>query len=143
MNSTQTEALIAQIREQSDASLKQAITQIEDLARSVDGVNLFIAAVANLAFAPEGSASEATHGDVPAKIEVLAFYLYPFFGVSNNSKITPWEVNKCIESLNTLVTMRLMGSMFTDRANPEVNEVEDIVIRARTQAEIVRGSAYP
>jgi hypothetical protein len=127
MDDPQLNELSSQIREQSQAALEQATAQIEDLARSVDAVNLFIAAVANLAFAPEGSASEATHGDVPAKIEVLAHYLYPFFGVSTNSVITPWHVKQCIESLSTLVTMRLMGSMFTDRIKSEANEVDDIV----------------
>lgn len=135
--------LSKQIRERSNASVEQATEQIKDLARSVDAVSLFIAAVAYLAFAPAGSASEATHGGVPAKIETLAYYLYPFFGFSNNNEITPWHINQCIESLNTLVTMRLMGSTSTDWAKSEANEVDRIVTLARMQAEIVRGSAYP
>ncbi len=143
MDNIQREALTAQIREQSDASLEQAIEQIEDLARSVDAVNLFVAAVASLAFVPEGSASETTHGDVPAKIEALAYYLYPFFGVSKNSGITPWHVDKCIESLNTLLRMGLMSSSFTERPKSGANRVDDIVTHARLEAEIVRGSAYP
>ncbi len=143
MDNTQQEALIAQITKQSATSVEQAITEIEDLARSVDAVNLFSAMVANLAFAPEGSASEATHGDVPAKIESLAYYLYPFFGVSKNSEITPWHVKQCIESLNSLVTMGLISSAFTEKSKGQVNGVDHVVTDARMNAEIVRGSAYP
>ena len=59
------------------------------LAKSVDAVRIFVAPIGHLAFAPEGMASESTHGDVPAKVETLAYYLFPFFGASNNRTIIP------------------------------------------------------
>lgn len=143
MNHLDPEQLRSQLRQWSGTSLERAISQIEDLAKSVDAVNLFIAVVANLAFVPEDSASEATHGAVPAKIEMLAYYLYPFFGIPNRSEITPLDVNKCTESLDTLLTMRVMAGMVTDRPKCDDNEVDRIAALARGQAEIVRGSAYP
>ncbi|MFQ5870227.1 MAG: hypothetical protein ACE5JC_10025, partial [Candidatus Zixiibacteriota bacterium] len=148
MGDSQSKELSSRATERTDAALERAIAQIESLAQSVDAVQLFVATVANMSFAPEGSISEATHGDVPAKIETLAYHLYPFFEVSSKevsskSEITPLHINECIESLGTIVTMRLIGSVFSDRATTEPNEADSIATLARMQAEIVRGSAYP
>ena len=140
--------LTSQAMERAHTALERAIAQIEGLAHSVDPVQLFVATVANMAFAPEGSISEATHGDVPAKIEALAYYLYPFFEISSKaasskSEITPLHVNECIESLGTILTMRVMGSVSSDGITTVPNEADSIATLVRMQAEIVRGSAYP
>ena len=126
-----------------EGELQEAINRIEFLAQSVGGVQLFVAAVANMSIAPEGSASEATHGDAPAKIEKLAYYLYPYFEHSGNLEINPWHVSECIELIDSIASLRLTGSIVRDSAAPNSTEVDLIASFARIQAEVVRGSAYP
>lgn len=130
-----------EIREKSETELCDVIAKLEKLAESVDAVRLFVAAVANSSFGPEGSISEITHGDVPAKIETLAYYAYPFFGKSQE-EITPWHINECIHILDEILALRLMVPRFP-KDDRESDPLEEIVTTVRMQAEVVRGSAFP
>ena len=71
-----------------EAQWTDSVNKIQELAQAVDAVRLFVAVLANMAFGPAEHMREATYGTVPAKIELLAYHLYPFFGISNNSEIT-------------------------------------------------------
>lgn len=144
MNTFNPEQVRKQVREHSAATINGAIQRINELAGSVDAARLFVAAFGYLAaFAPEGSVSEMAHGNVPAKIETLAYYLYPFFGVSGNTAITPNQIKDCLESLDQLIHMRLMEPVFVDQAHGQNRAAGSIATRARLEAEVVRGSAYP
>lgn len=133
---------LIQMREKGETELLDAIAELEKLLESVDAVRLFVAVVANISFGPEGSVSEATHGDVPAKVETLAYHAYPFFGKSHNHEITPWHINECIESLDRILALRLMVPRLP-KDNVEPDAIDQIVASIRIQAEVVRGSAYP
>ena len=124
-----------------EIELRDTVTKLEQLLESVDAARLFVAVIANTSFGPEGSISEITHGDVPVKIETLAYYAYPFFGKSSQ-KITPWHINECIKILDTLQALRLMVPRFPKDAS-EPNSLEEIANAIRMQAEFVRGSAFP
>jgi len=133
---------LIQMRERGETELLDAIAKLEKLLESVDTARLFIAVIANTSFGPEGSISEITHGDVPAKIETLAYYAYPFFGKSHKREITPWRINECIEILDKILALRLMVPRFP-KDDREPDPLEEIVATVRIQAEVVRGSAFP
>lgn len=129
------------MRGKGETELRDTIAKLERLVESVDAVKLFVAAVANTSFGPEGSISEITHGDVPAKIETLAYYAYPSFGKSRE-EITPWHIKECIEILDKVLALRLMVPRFPKDDN-EPDPLEEIATTVRIQAEVVRGSAFP
>jgi hypothetical protein len=83
---------LIQMREKCETESLDAVAELEKLLESVDAVRLFVAVIANICFGPAESFSEATHGDLPAKVETLAYHAYPFFGKSNNREIT---ASKC------------------------------------------------
>jgi len=143
MDDPQPEDLGSQIRAKASAELEQAVSQIESLAQSVDAVKLFCAVVANVAFAPEGTISEASHGHVPATVETMAYYLYPFFGTCDNADVTPAQVTECINNLNTLVLMRHLVGFAAGKDVGAEDDVRAIASMVRMHTEVVRGSAYP
>jgi len=132
---------LIQMREKSEAELSNTIVKLEKLLEGVDAIRLFVAVVANTSFGPEGSISEVTHGTVPAKSELLAYYAYPFFGKSQED-ITPWHINECIGILDRILDLRLMVPSLP-KDNHERDHLEHIVNTVRMQAEVVRGSAFP
>jgi hypothetical protein len=133
---------LIQMREKCETESLDAVVELEKLLESVDAVSLFIAVIANTCFSPAELFSEATHGDLPAKVETLAYYAYPFFEKSNNREITPWHINKCIEIMDKMLALRLMVHWFP-KDDREPDPLEDIVTTVRMQAEVVRGSAFP
>ncbi|MFC2022957.1 hypothetical protein ACFLTL_02235 [Chloroflexota bacterium] len=133
---------IVQMRKKGETESLDTIAKLEELLASVNAERLFVAVVANVSFGPEGSISEATHGDVPAKVETLAFHAYPFFGKSINQEITPWHINECIGYLDKILALRLMIPRLPEDS-AEQDAIDHIVASVRSHAEIVRGSAYP
>jgi len=133
---------LIQVREKGEIELSETIIKLEKLLERVDAVRLFVTVIANTSFGPEGSISEITYGDVPAKIEILAYYAYPLFGKSRNREITRWHINECIEILDKILSLRSMVSRFP-KDDREPDPVDQIVATVRMQAEVVRGSAYP
>ncbi|VVB62681.1 Uncharacterised protein [uncultured archaeon] len=132
---------LMQMKERGEAELHDAICKLEKLLESVDAVKLFAAIIANTGFGPASSFSEATHGDISAKTEMLAYYAYPFFGKSEK-EVMPWHIKECIEILDSLLVLRLMVPYFPKEAT-EPDHLEKIVTTVRLQAEVVRGSAFP
>jgi len=132
---------LIQGKQKIEADLTEAIANLVKLAESVDAVKLFVAVFANISFGPEGSTSEITHGDVPAKIETLAYCAYPFFGKSKE-EISPWHINECIEILDRILALRLIVPLLP-KDESEHDPLEEIVGTVRMHAEVVRGSAFP
>jgi hypothetical protein len=132
---------VEQMEKQATVALHDLCAELEKQIESTDAVRLFIAVVANTCFGPAGSISEITHGDVPAKIETLAYYAYPHFGISTG-EITPWTINQCIDTLDKLVMMRMIVPKLKTN-NGKEDALERIITIVRQHAEIVRGSAFP
>ena len=143
MHDSQLEELRSQIRDKVSADLGQAVAKIEKLAQMVDAVKLFCAVVANVSFAPEGTVTEASHGHVPALIETMAYYLYPFFGTCEASDPTPTQVTACIRDLNELVLKRLFAEIPPKKDEGAQDDIGAIASVVRRHAEIVRGTAFP
>lgn len=87
-------------------SALKAKGQIESLAQCVSAERLFVAVTAYLSIAPAELMSEATHGTVSAESELLAFYLFPFFGASDVKEISPFQVEECVSALKDLFQSR-------------------------------------
>ena len=82
---------------------------------------------------------EAEHGTVPALIELAAFYLYPFFGKSDNRD--SGNVSAISNLLEELDKIRGFATAFS--VDYEDKELALLQVRAQLWAESVRGSAYP
>jgi SEC-C motif len=119
---------------------EDAVRRIEKLAQSVNASRLFAAVIANMAIAPAELINETTHGSLPAKLELLAYYLYPFFGASDNPIVSPWHTNACIQALEQLhIFQNILGLSSRDVSGDPVARIHGHLQR---QARIVRGSAY-
>lgn len=116
---------------------------IEKTAQSVDAVRLFVAIIAQTAFGPVDLLNETTHGSVPVKLELLAYHIYPFFGDSNETPITPWHTGDCIAALDKLFIARTQQRSFYRMAEAKINSFTMLAHSLQIRAEIVRGSAYP
>lgn len=122
----------------------ESIASIQDLAQSVDASRLFVSVFTLMSFGPADRVTEITHGDIPAKLELLAYHLFPFFGVSTEKKITPWHTQACTESLDKLFVSRIQERAFTHLGRKGgLTPAEGIGESIRSHTEIVRGSAYP
>lgn len=117
----------------------QAKKVIEDLGKSKNAEKLFIAVAMNISIGPADEMDEMTYGTVPAKLELLAFCLYPFFGKSQDDIITPWDTNNCIEALDELFRSSILSQIDFSEKHGE-NEISSHLL---SRAKIVRGSAYP
>jgi len=131
------ERLNTQLKE----SALRAKDELESLAQSVSAERLFVAVTAYMSIAPAELISEVTHGTVSAESELLAFYLFPFFGVSNVNEISPFQVNDCVRALEDLFRAEIAKGAYPDPNSTQTPG--DILSRdVQRQARIVRGSAY-
>lgn len=141
MNISDNQSYLNDFHHSIEEQAKEALSVIDKIANSRDAEKLFVALTANMAIGPAEEMDEVTYGPVPAKLEILAFCLYPHFGNSQNGEITPWDINECLEALEKLFTARSLEHIdASDRSNDPSREVSDHVLM---QAKIVRGSAYP
>ncbi len=115
------------------------IQKLEEIAKTVNAEKLFTSVIMAMRLAPEDEISEATHGTVPAKIEMLAYYLYPFFGLSDNKNVLPTQVWFCQEFLDH----SLMANAFSIYSAIGDSPADRLARMIEGQAIVVRGSAYP
>lgn len=127
------------IKDDLESKNSEYIQKLEEIAKTVSAEKLFTSVIMAMCLAPEGEMSETTHGTVPAKIEMLAYYLYPFFGLSDNENVLPNQVWFCQEFLDHC----LMTNAFPDSTEIGKNPAEELASTIERQAKIVRGSAYP
>lgn len=123
--------------------IEDAISRIEKLAQSVDSINLFVTLVAMMSLGPAKYGGEADFRSTPARIELLAFHLFPFFGVVDRGEITPWHIKECIDALEKLFAHRTFLGFTPENEEQRRNPVDQIIREVRQHTRIVRGSAYP
>lgn len=133
--------LFERLNEELKESALKAKEQVESLAKSVSAERLFVAVTAYMSIAPADLISEVTHGTVSAKSELLAFYLFPFFGASDVKDISPFQVDECVRALEDLFRAESILGAYPDPASPET-PAESLARDVHRQARIVRGSAY-
>jgi len=134
---------IEEIRSSFRDQLSDSISTIENLGRTIDAATLFVAVFSNMCFGPAEHMTEGTYGTVPVKVELLSYYLYPFFGVSDNRKITPFHVNACLEALDKLHVAYMWTEGFMTEPKKPDSPIDGIVEKVRARAMTIRGSAYP
>jgi hypothetical protein len=72
---------------------------------------------------------------------LLAFYLFPFFGVSDVNEISPFHVDDCVRALGDLFRAEIAIGAYPDPASAQT-PAEHLSRDVQRQARIVRGSAY-
>lgn len=120
----------------------ELIKKLEEMAKSVDALKLFIAMVANLVIRPVDNTPEVAMGNVTAKLELLAYNLYPFFEGTSNTKLTPFHTNECLSILDELFVSQTWVNQGT-KVKETRNVADYIAGTVKGYTEIVRGSAYP
>ena len=123
--------------------LSDSISTIEEIAKRVDPVRLFVSVFANMCFGSPEHMTEINYGTVPVKIELLAYYLYPFFASTGNEAITPFHVNASMEALDKLHIAYIWSEGFNFKIEKHGNVADWIASEVRVRALMVRGSAYP
>jgi hypothetical protein len=131
--------LFKQIEERIRDESREATEQLRDLAQVVSAERLFVSVVAALVIARADQISEATHGTVSAKSELLAFHLFPYFGLSANQEVTVHQVATCTTALDQL--FRASNLIETFSSGPP-SPAQSLAREVQTQVRIVRGSAY-
>lgn len=126
-----------------EETTKESLAKIIDTAESVDAVNLFVALFANMALGPAEHMREMTHGDIPAKLELFAYHIYPLFGTLGEPAITPWHTQLCWEALDKLFISRMHYRTFSQHRPEGTDQLKSLLRYLRIHTEIVRGSAYP
>src|ERR1043166_1865351 len=132
--------MFGEIHENLRKQARDATKTLTELARSVSAENLFVCVIANLTIAPADQISEATHGSVSAKSELLAFHLFPLFGASSNLEISPQDLATCIESLDQLFIADNIVGLYSGTGSDR--PADHLAQEVQKQARIVRGSAY-
>lgn len=134
---------LTQVHAQTKQRIKAANERIQEIAQTVEIATLFSAIAGFLLIAPADQMSETTHGSVPAKLELLAFTIYPFIGASSNTDITPQQTIECISALEDLfISQTILGS-FSENIDKNNNPIDRIKNEVEKNTRIVRGSAYP
>ncbi len=116
--------------------ITHAASQLAELAASVDAERLFLACVAELSVSVTGPATEASHGTVPALVEVLAFHLYPFFGTRHHAGVSPRHITKAIGAARTFFAGGCLP-------RPDADKVAALLSSVRRRTGIVRGDSFP
>jgi hypothetical protein len=139
MNEEKWQSTLEEINRKIEEQRIDSIRKIESIAQSVDATRLFVAIAVSMSFGPAEAMTEANFGPIPVKLELLAYYIYPFFGKCDKN-ITPYHTNECLQALDTLLNSYTFVEFHTGgQEDPIARVVNDVQARAR----IVRGSAYP
>lgn len=138
------ERLLTEIRTQARIQEQEAIAELQALAHEVGPERLFITTLHLLAFGPPGAAAESTHGTVPVKVELLAYYLYPLFGTGPSDVLTPEKLDRTVRVLGALLNTYMQGNGEEQPADGPMVSGDQIAIgHLHLDARVVRGSAYP
>lgn len=132
----------------SDAQEKKQVlmADLQALALQVGPERLFTTLLIMMCMAPEGSATESTHGTVPVKIELLAYHLYPLLGHPPKSPLNPELVERALALVDGLITTDIQADSFHERDTSDTTaslNLSAFLGRLALDAKFVRGSAYP
>lgn len=131
------------IANNAEGKAREALKTIEKIAQSVDPVALFVNMFANMTLGSAEHISEATHGTVPVKLELLAYHIYPFFETSKSSQINTGEIQQSLHALEEFFLNHGMHRRLINTRQDNYDEIDDLLNSLRSHSEVVRGSAYP
>lgn len=123
--------------------LETATQTLVRLGEEIDAEILFIHLLVMLSMVPIDSSRESTHGTVSVKSELLAYHLFPLFGVSQNRAIHPNHIDHAMESLDAVLNATMQMHTFERGPGEHPTEAEAIAAQLARKAAVIRGSAYP
>ena len=103
------DGLFARVTAEARQKEQAAIAELQALALEVGPERLLITVMVMLILVPQGRATEATHGTVPVKTELLAYYLFPLFGRPPKGPLTPQSVERTFTLIDTLLNSYIPG----------------------------------
>ncbi len=138
--------LLADITAKAQQEEQAAIAELQSLAIEVGPERLFTTIMVVLTLLPPGSATEATHGTVSVKTELLAYHLVPLFGNPPKGPLTPQGVERAFTLLEMLLRSYIQGNSFREQKTEGSNmspDLKALVGHLVIDTRVVRGSAYP
>jgi hypothetical protein len=111
----------------------EAANTLLRLADRVDPAALLAAVASHLLIIDAGTYSEGVHGDAGLRLELLAYHLYAAWDGPRRAAPTAEDVAACDAAIDVLLAAR----------SAERGEEDEVVRDFRSEAELVRGSAYP
>lgn len=131
---------VAAVALRASEEARQAEETLLSLASQFSPDALFAATLTVMIVAPEGTPSELTHGDVPSKLERLAFHLWrcPTAGTEHPPS---WAVDTAIQAVDNLARQSIMAQTFDPAGFKD--DLDRLMVRLSVDAQIIRGSAYP
>ncbi len=125
-----------------------ATQDLYELANVVDSEKLFIVLFAHLCLALAETANELTHSNSPAKLELLAFHLFPSFGAAGKADPGALDVIRGLKSVDALFKSIQRVEMYqsiiqSQQLDPERRPLASLLRSVSLDARVVRGSAYP
>ncbi len=123
--------------------LETATQKLVRLGEEIDAEILFIHLLVILSMVPIDSYRESTHGTVSVKSELLAYHLFPLFGVSRDRAILPNHIEHAMESLDAVLNATMQMQTFEQRPGEHPTEAEAIAAQLARKTAVIRGSAYP
>lgn len=134
------EQLLSTVIHKANQEVQEAQTTIEQAAMECAPDAIFSACFVLLATGPAEEITEVTHGDVPAKLEQLAYHLWrcPTPG-------TKIPTVQCIKQVLTALDKLHKGSLITnlDQEGSPDDSLDSLLFSLSVNARGVRGSAYP
>lgn len=121
------------VLESARRTYRESTEAITALAREMDAESLFITVASLLSYAPGELIREVERGDSPAKVELLAFLLYPHFGLTA-CRPDFTHVNDCLGFLDkaSLAGSHLM--MFEDFERRRFDPLDHLQQKVRIHA---------
>ncbi|MEW6247529.1 MAG: SEC-C metal-binding domain-containing protein [Nitrospirota bacterium] len=146
MEQRELDRLFAEITVKAQQVEQAAIAELQSLALEVGPERLFTTVMVMLTLVPPGSASDATHGTVSVKTELLAYHLLPLFGNPPKGPLTPQGVERTLELVEILLGSYIQGNSFREEQTEGSNlplDLKALIRHVVIDTRVVRGSAYP
>jgi hypothetical protein len=126
-----------------DEHLAPLMGRLAELASSCDAVSLFCACTILLAFRPAEWLSESMHETAPAKVELLAWLLFPYFPGTSTEPPDPPAIEEMLRLTSEIFHAYSFIEPMARRRIEEDSEFATAMFLAESRARIVRGSAFP
>ena len=128
-------SMLEEMIDASNSTVEASIRTLEKLATEADAAALFVTTWAVLQHS-RTPPTESSHGTVPAKTELLAYHLYPFFGRSDAAVTVP-QARLCAREAS-----RLFHNLRYSSLEPSGDPARELGDELRRRTEVVRGLAY-
>lgn len=134
--------LIEETRNSAQLRYNDAVNEITELAQQTNCVHLFLSVIPYLTVAPSDRISDLEFGASTAKIEMLAYHLYPYMDHNGHNETSNENLAACVLALDRLFSSYVLTvAMGEDDSHSTASEAHMSRVM-RMHAHMVRGSAY-